>query len=81
SYYISDLNHPEVDREKMKFSCDICGKQMKRVSKWKFVNNAFRANFRCENCENTFSGRVRFKKTYDNVIVKQNFVKAKEKAE
>ena len=38
-------------------------------------------NFKCENCENVFSGRVRFKKTYDNVIVKQNFVKPQEKTE
>ena len=81
SYYISDLNNPEIDREKMKFNCDVCGKPMKRISKWKFVNNAFRANFKCENCENVFSGRVRFKKTYDNVIVKQNFVKPQGKTE
>ena len=81
SYYISDLNDPEVDKKKMKFNCDICGKPMKRMSKWKFVNNAFKANFKCSYCENSFSGRVRFKKTYDNIIVKQNFVKPDQKPE
>ena len=74
-YYISDLTSPYVDKTKMQFRCDLCGTPMKRVGKWKFANNAFRANFKCSICENEFSGRVRFKKTYDSVIVKSNFVK------
>ena len=74
-YYISDLTSPYVDKAKMQFCCDLCGTPMKRVSKWKFANNAFRADFKCSACQNKFSGRVRFKKTFDSVVVKRNFVK------
>lgn len=74
-YYINDLNSPFVDRAKMQFKCDICGTPMKRTSKWKFANNAFRADFKCSSCQNVFSGRVRFKKTYDSIVIKRNFVK------
>ncbi len=81
AFYISDINSPHVDKTKMQFKCDVCGSPMKRTSKWKFVNNAFRANFSCSSCENVFSGRVRFKKTYDNVIVKRNFVKPEKEEE
>ncbi len=78
-YYISDLASPYVDKAKMQFGCDLCGTPMKRVSKWKHANNAFRADFKCSVCGNEFSGRVRFKKTYDSVIVKRNFVKPEPK--
>lgn len=75
-YYINDLNSSDIDRAKMQFSCEECGRPMKRKSKWQYRNNAFRADFLCSKCDNMYSGRVGFKKTFDGVIVKRRLVRS-----
>ena len=71
SYAISNLKDPNIDKSQLEFVCSECGKNATRVTKWKYQNRWFWANFKC-NCGNKFCGRVSFKKTYDDLIVRRN---------
>lgn len=71
SYAISKLSDPDVDKSQLIFNCPECHKKAKRVSGWKYSNRWFWANFTC-GCGKRFCGRVSFKKTFDDVIVRRN---------
>ena len=73
AYIIRDLNSPLVNKKKMDFKCEKCGRDAKRMTPWSFKGNYFKAEFSC-NCGNKFVGRVAFKKYYDKVVVKHNTV-------
>ena len=81
NYYITDITAPEVDREQMKFSCDRCGAQTKRLKKWKLRGKSFAADFTCKSCGRTFSGRVSFKQRYEGIKVTKRIVEKAEKTE
>ncbi len=78
AYSISNLNDKNIDKSQLEFVCEKCGRKAKRVSKWKYSNRWFWANFECE-CKNKFSGRISFKKTYDDLIVRKKVCEFKEK--
>ncbi|MBP3705713.1 MAG: hypothetical protein J6J13_00475 [Clostridia bacterium] len=80
-YYISDIKSGNINKEHMKFNCDICGSKGIRKSKWRYRNRWFVADFFCKKCSREFSGRVSFKKTYDNLIVKRKICEVKKKEE
>ncbi len=67
---ITNLNNPKIDRGKMKCKCDRCGRQMKRMSDWKTVNQSFTALFFCAGCERLVNASFRFKEDYDRVDMK-----------
>ncbi len=73
AYIIRDLNSPLVNKKKMEFKCEKCGKDAKRMTPWSFKGHYFKAEFSC-GCGNKFIGRVAFKKYYDKVVVKHNTV-------
>ncbi len=70
AYSISNLKDPNIDKTQLEFKCENCGKKAERVTKWKYQNRWFWANFQCK-CGNKFCGRVSFKKTYDDLIVRR----------
>lgn len=70
SYSISNLKDPNIDKSQLVFNCENCGKKANQVTKWKYSNRWFWANFQCQ-CGNKFCGRVSFKKTYDDLIVRR----------
>ncbi len=78
SYCISNLKDENIDKKYLEFTCPICQKKAKKVSKWKYSNRWFSANFICE-CGHKFNGRVTFKKTFDDLIVRQKICEFKEK--
>ena len=78
SYCISNLKDESIDKKYLVFKCPKCNEKAKRVTKWKYSNRWFMANFIC-NCGEKFNGRVTFKKTYDDLIVKQKICEYKEK--
>ena len=80
NYSISNLKDENIDKKYLDFYCQECGKKAKRVSKWKYSNRWFAANFICE-CGEKFQGRVTFKKTFDDLIVRQKICEFKEKKE
>ena len=59
------------------FKCDKCGMVAKCVTGWKYRNGWFSANFRCSECKRMFIGRVSFKKTYDDLIIKKKIAQPK----
>ena len=78
SYAISNLKDENVDKKYLEFSCPKCKQKAKKVTKWKYSNRWFSANFICD-CGEKFNGRVTFKKTYDDLIVRQKICEYKEK--
>ena len=73
SYVIKDINSPLIDKSKFKCVCDICGGKVIRKNKWRFVNQSFRAEFYCPNCDRNFRLCVRFKQYFDRLEVKRTF--------
>ena len=80
NHYITNLQSSEIDKEQMKFLCDCCGEQAKRMTRWRIYNKSFTAEFLCKNCGRNFLGRVAFKKKYDCVSVKKKIIEKKQKA-
>lgn len=76
-YYLSKINDRLIDKKTLTFNCEKCQKRLKRLSKWRYHNNWFTANFVCENCGKKFVCRVSYKKTYDNLIVKRRILEPK----
>ena len=78
-YYIKDISDKFVDSEQLKFCCDACGTAAKRKTRWRFNNRWFKAEFCCPECKRRFIGRVCFRKTFDDVIVKKAISEIKPK--
>lgn len=79
--YISDINSPLIRRADLHFSCDTCGRNLKRVGNWKFYNRMFFATFRCEACDQNYTGRVQARLRYEGVEIKKRLVRKKPKEE
>ena len=80
-YYIDDLKNEEIDRNELIFICDECGGKTERISKWFYKNRWFMAKFKCKKCKRKFIGRVSFRKTFDEIIVKRRICEIKPKKE
>ena len=78
-YYIKDISNRLIDGEQLKFLCDSCGGEAKRKSRWRFNNRWFKAEFCCPECKRRFIGRVCFRKTFDDLIVKKAITEIKRK--
>ena len=79
--YINDLSDPQIDKKQMKVMCSICGLELKRTGKWRYRNRWFVAPFYCKNCKKEFSGRISFKKNFDNIVVKKRVVEPPKRKE
>lgn len=66
---ITDINDPKIDRNEFIMYCKKCGGQMEQKTKWKVVNNGFRAHFCCNACHLEFEANVRFRLKYEGVSV------------
>ncbi len=77
SYTLTNIHDDLIKPEDLIFNCENCKKTAKCLTGWKYRNGWFSANFRCVNCKKMFIGRVSFKKTYDNLIVKKRVIDAK----
>lgn len=74
AYYITDLDSPDIDKSQLRFYCDCCNKQARRLKKWKLHNKSFSAEFYCKHCQRNFIGRISFKKKFDSVTVKKKII-------
>lgn len=77
SSFITNINNPKIDKTKLRCTCESCGNQMKRMSDWKTVNQAFSALFYCKTCERLVRYSVKFKEYYDRIDVKCAFAEIK----
>ncbi len=80
-YAITSINDNAVDKDFLRFKCDKCGTYAKRKTKWVYKNHWFSANFKCRKCNNSFVGRLAFKKHYDYVVTKRLVLPIKKKGE
>mgnify|MGYP003301141829 CR=1 FL=1 len=78
-YYISRISDNLIDKKTLDFYCEKCESKMKRLTKWRYHNNWFNANFVCTDCGKKYVCRVSYKKTYDNLIVKRRILEPKVK--
>jgi predicted RNA-binding Zn-ribbon protein involved in translation (DUF1610 family) len=78
SYSISNLQDENIDKRYLEFTCPKCKGKPQKVTRWKYSNRWFAANFECS-CGEKFNGRVMFRKTYDDLIVKRKICEYKEK--
>lgn len=78
-HYINNLNDDRINKETQIFYCEICENKLKRISKWRYHNNWFNANFICSDCGKKYVCRVSYKQTYDNLIVKRRILEPKVK--
>ena len=69
-YAISNINHPLVDKSLLKCKCIKCSGEATQISDWKYSNQYFRADFKCENCGTELSYAIRFKKFYDHLDIR-----------
>ena len=77
SYTLSNIKDDKIKPEHLVFICDKCNNTAKCVTGWKYRNGWFSANFRCSECKRMFIGRVSFKKTFDDLIIKKKIVEPK----
>ena len=73
-YVIGNINNPLVDKSKLTYICETCGRPAKRLTEWRFVSRHFRALFYCPHCDQKVKVGVSFKKMYDRVEVKKTSV-------
>lgn len=77
SAYITNINNPKINKNKMVCKCDQCGAQMKRMSDWKTVNQSFSALFFCKKCERLVNCSFKFKEFYDHIDMKTSISEIK----
>ncbi len=78
-YAISDIHDRNINRSELVFSCPECNGETKKMGAWKYRNRWFIADFKCTKCKFRFSGRVAFKKTFDDIQVKHKVCEYKPK--
>ncbi len=78
-YYISNIKDDRVEKETQDFYCEKCESKLNRMTKWKYHNNWFNANFVCKECGKRFVCRVSYRQTFDNLIVRRRVLEPKVK--
>ena len=73
--FINEINDPLIRRSALRFSCEECKRNLKRVSEWRFQHRCFTAMFHCASCGADYIGRVQVKRTYDGVDVKKRLIR------
>lgn len=68
---ISSMKNPLVDKSYLNCICEECGKPAEALTKWKYSNQYFRAQYRCENCNKDYQVNVRFRKLYDRTEIRK----------
>ncbi len=73
--FIREIDDPLVRRSDLRFSCENCKRNLKRVGEWQFQHRFFTATFRCAACGAEYVGRVQAKKKYDGVEIKKRLIR------
>ena len=65
------MKNPLVDKSYLNCICEECGKPAEALTKWKYSNQYFRAQYRCEKCNKNYQVNVRFRKLYDRTEIRK----------
>ncbi len=68
---ISSIKNPLVDKTQLNCVCEKCGDTCKALTKWKYSNQYFRAQYHCEKCDVKYQVNVRFRKLYDRTEIRK----------
>lgn len=71
SYFITDLNSPEIDKKVLKCRCPYCKYEMKLISGFYKKNQSLKGIFYCGLCANEYELTLKIKRKYDSVDVKK----------
>mgnify|MGYP003299897525 CR=1 FL=1 len=72
---IKDITDPLIRRSDLRFSCENCKRNLKRMSEWKFQQQRFfTAAFQCRVCEREYIARVQAKRKFDGVEIKKRLI-------
>ena len=78
-YYINRINDDRIQKETQIFHCDKCESVLKRLTKWKYHNSWFIANFMCNDCGKKYICRVSYRQTFDKLVVRRRMQEPKVK--
>lgn len=73
--FIREIDDPLIRRADLRFSCETCKRNLKRVGEWQFQHRFFTASFRCAACRAEYIGRVQAKKKYGGVEIKKRLIR------
>ncbi|MBR5539895.1 MAG: exonuclease domain-containing protein [Clostridia bacterium] len=73
--FIREIDDPLIRRSDLRFSCECCKRNLKRIGEWQFQHRFFTAAFRCAACDAEYIGRVQAKKKYDGVEIKKRLIR------
>ena len=73
--FIREIDDPLIRRADLRFACEHCKCNLKRVGDWQFQHRFFTASFRCAACKTEYIGRVQAKKKYDGVEIKKRLIR------
>lgn len=73
--FLHEIDNPLIRRADLRFSCDTCKRNLKRVTDWQFRHRFFTAAFRCAHCGTDFIGRVQAKQKYEGVEIKKRLLR------
>ena len=79
AHYLSDLNHPLVDKNKLYISCPSCKNKAKRVASWYYKRPWFHSRFACSSCNIKFKAAISVKRYFDRVDIKKKIFEASAK--
>ncbi len=79
--FITDVTHPLIKKEYLRFSCTDCGEKLVFAKKWRPHNRSLTSLGVCGRCGKKFNARVQVKQTYDTVDVKRKLLEKQEKTE
>lgn len=73
--FIKDIHNPLIRRSELHFSCEDCGRNLKRIGEWRFMHRFFSARFLCSACQTQYVGRVQARQKYEGVEIKRRLIK------
>ncbi|MBQ7038084.1 MAG: exonuclease domain-containing protein [Clostridia bacterium] len=73
--FIREIDDPLIRRADLRFSCEVCRHNLKRVGKWQCQHRFFTAVFRCAACGTEYIGRVQAKRKFDGVEIKKRLIR------
>ena len=72
---IKDISDPMIRRSDLRFSCETCKRNLKRMTEWKLQQQRFfTAVFQCRVCKREYTVRVQAKRKFDGVEIKKRLI-------
>ena len=74
SYYLTDINSPQVNKNEFNFVCGTCGEKLRPVTDWAVKSKGFTATLMCDKCGQAMTAKVKFKINYNGMSIKKKLI-------